>query len=64
MSGPIAQRLAAFHRSLDAVPERVQQAFAPIGEREIALQRRLNAVMEHLRAMPSPPMLPAGPGSA
>ena len=64
MTGPIAQRLAAFHGSLDAVPERVQQAFAPIGEREAALQRRLSAVMEHLRAMPSPPRLWAGPGSA
>jgi chromosome segregation ATPase len=64
MAGPIARRLVSFHGSLDAVPERVQQAFAPIGEREAALQRRLNAVMEHLRAMPSPPRLSAGPGSA
>jgi chromosome segregation ATPase len=64
MTGPIAQRLAAFHGSLDAAPERVQQAFAPIGEREAALQRRLHAVLEHLRAMPSPPRLSAWPGSA
>lgn len=60
MTGQIAKRMAAFHGSLDAVPDRVQQAFAPLGEREAALQRRLGAVVEHLRSMPAPPTF--GPG--
>ncbi len=55
-AGSTAARLKELHDIMDTIPERVEQAFAPVIEGEASLQRRMGIVVGILKSVPPSPL--------
>jgi chromosome segregation ATPase len=53
-AGSSARRVTDLRAILEAVPERVEQALAPVIDGEASLQRRISGVLGLLRSLPPP----------